>query len=213
VPFGHIDSVTSSGLVEGWGYDEQRPGQPLLIGVLDAADAEIAAGLANLYRRDLAEARHAYGWCHFRLRLTPDVSDVRDKPLKLVAKISRSVLFGPQTVGYIETPEYAVASVAEIVAVDPTTLASLDQIDGCDDIFDDYIKARGVESFVRAAYVYVLGRSIDAEGLVLYNRLLRQKRMTPYAMLRTLADSAEFRSRPRSLMAPTSQGFPFRIAT
>jgi hypothetical protein len=55
-----------------------------------------------------------------------------------------------------------------------------------------------------------LGRSIDAEGLILYNRLIRQKRLTPYAMLRTLADSAEFRSRPRSLVAPTSAGFPFR---
>jgi hypothetical protein len=210
VPLGHIDVVTSSGFVEGWGFDEQRPDRPLLVSVVDSDDEEVALGFANHYRRDLAEARHACGWCHFRLRLTKPISLVRAAKLKLVAKISQDLLYGPQYVQYIECRDYVVSTITDLIAADPTVLYSMDQIDRCDEIFDKFIQAQGVEAFVRVAYIYVLGRSIDAEGLILYNRLIRQRRLTPCEMLQTLAASVEFRSRPRSLVAPTSASFPFR---
>jgi hypothetical protein len=212
LPLGYIDAVTSSGWAEGWAFDEQRPGAPLIVAVQDAHGAEIALGPAQLYRRDLAETGHSYGWCAFRLRLTKPVSQIRAAPVQLIAKISRERMFGPEVPRYRETPDDAVETVADLIAADPTVIASLDQIDGCNELFDAFIMARGVEGFVRAAYVYVLGRSIDGDGLANYTRLLRQKRLTPYALLWTLADSEEFRSRPRSLMAPTAAGFPFKIS-
>jgi hypothetical protein len=124
---------------------------------------------------------------------------------------TNTVLHSPQKLRYDETAPYHVNDVSELESNDPTVINSLDQIETFEDIFNNFIRSKGVDAFVRAAYVYVLGRSIDDEGIVLYSRLIRQTRLSPYAMLRTLADSAEFRERPRSLVAPTQPGFPFRI--
>ena len=212
MPLGYIDAVTSAGFVEGWAFDEQRPGEPLMVSVQEADGAEVALGPAHLYRRDLAETGYSYGWCAFRLRLTKPVGQVRTAKLQAVAKLSQERMFGPQIPAYREMPDDAVETIAELIAADPTVIASLDQIDGCSELFDGFVKARGVEGFVRAAYVYVLGRSIDGDGLANYTRLLRQNRLSPFALLGTLADSEEFRSRPRSLLAPTAPGFPFKLS-
>ena len=135
LPLGYIDAVTSAGLVEGWAYDEQQLGAPLMVAVQDAEGVEMALGPANLYRRDLAEGGHSYGWCAFRLRLTKPVGQVRTAKLQAVAKLSQERMFGPQIPAYREMPDDAVETIAELIAADPTVIASLDQIDGCSELF------------------------------------------------------------------------------
>jgi len=116
-----------------------------------------------------------------------------------------------ESLGVRPAPAHIVTGIDDLAAADPTILLSLDFLDAFEPVFEDYIRARGVDAFLRAVYVYVLGRPIDEAGLRLYGRLMRQKRMSPFAMVRTLADSAEFTSKPRQLLAPTQSGFPFRL--
>lgn len=197
--------------MEGWAHDPERPLDPLLVAVLDDEDREIAAGLAHFYRKDLAEVNYAYGWCAFRLAVRGDVESLKGARLRLLAQETQTLLHVAETLSFAIQPDHSVDSVEALAAADPTLLASLDQLDAFEPLFEDYIRARGVEAFLRAVYVYVLSRPIDSSGLLHYGRLVRQSRMSPFAMVRTLADSAEFASRPRHLLAPTQPGFPFRL--
>ena len=208
---GYIDAITSAGMVEGWAYDERKPLEPLLVAVTDDKNKQFAAGLANLYRRDLAEANHGYGWCYFRLCAKQNINRLAQAPLRLIALESKLTLHALDRASYFEANSHVVNDVSDLIGSDPTVINSLDQLDSFEDIFENFILVRGVDAFVRAAYVYVLGRSIDDSGMLLYGRLIRQKRLSPYAMLRTLADSAEFRAKARSLVAPNQPGFPFRL--
>jgi hypothetical protein len=103
------------------------------------------------------------------------------------------------------------ATVKEAVASDPTVLTSLNQLRGCQTLMGQFVTRRGVGEFVRAAYVYVLGRPVDAPALASYGRMLRTGAITPFGLLTVLADSDEFRSRPRLMASPNSPGFVFRF--
>jgi hypothetical protein len=212
MPRGFIDAITSAGWVEGWAYDEHKPLEPLLVAVVNDNDEQVATGLANLYRKDLADANHGFGWCHFRLCVNRNVDELRRSLLKLVALDPAATICAVEHATYSEVGERVIDNVPELIRNDPTVIGSLDEIESLEEIFENFIRARGVDPFVRAAYVYVLGRSIDESGLLLYSRLIRQRRMSPFAMLRTLADSPEFGSKPRRLVAPNQPGFPFRQA-
>jgi hypothetical protein len=209
---GHLDTLVSSGLFEGWAYDTGAPAEPLLVAIKDDQGLEVACGFAHRYRDDLVAANCGIGWCAFQLRTSESVSRLRRIPLLLIEKTSDQTIFAVRTIKYVEGFDERATSVEEVTALDPTVISSVDQLNGCGTIFDAFIKARGVDAFVRAAYVYVLGRSADAEGLALYGKLIRQALLSPYVMLRTLAESSEFRSRPRSLVAPNMLGFPFRCS-
>ena len=200
-------------MIEGWAYETDAPADPLVVAVTDDDGYEIASGLAHHYRQDLVEAQCGIGWCHFQLRTTGSVSRFRKMPLQLLARRTGDVILRVEQVPYAERLERTLNSIEDVVLSDPSACTSIDQLSGCDEIFDQFIKTRGVDAFVRTAYVYVLGRIIDAEGLALYGRLIRQRLLTPHTMMRTLASSDEFRSKPRSLIAPTMGGFPFRLKT
>ena len=207
---GHIDSVVSNGLVEGWALNEGGSNDPLHVKILDGGGAEIASGLANLYRKDLARAGLAFGWCFFKLKSSRPADRLRHDRLTLAAADDGATLFGPAKVEFEPRADHAVLDIAGLLYSDPTVLRSLDEIEGCDTLFSDYITGNGVDAFVRTAYAYVLGREIDEEGFAVYSRLVEQKQLAPYAMLRTLADSPEFRSKNRVLAAPNAPNFPFR---
>jgi hypothetical protein len=146
----------------------------------------------------------------FKLRTEYSVSQLRIMPLRLVERHSTSFIHGVERVPYLEGSERIIDTPQNLQRHDPTMIDSVEQLSGCQTIFDDFIKARGVDAFVRTAYVYVLGRPANQEETALYGQLLRQALLSSYIMIRTLAESTEFRSKTRFLVAPNMMGFPFR---
>jgi hypothetical protein len=207
---GYIDGIGSSGYIAGWAFDSDSPLDPLTIGILDAQQQEIAWGLAHLFRDDLAGAGCATGWCAFRVRAAAPVSALRQQALTLVDRASREEIQRRFPVPYEEESDGAASSIEEIVSSDPTTVVSITQLRGCQDVFGGYLSNHGIDAFIRAAYGYALGRPADASGLSSYGQKIRNKLLTPFELLEILIDSDEFRSRSRLLAAPNTLGFPFR---
>jgi hypothetical protein len=208
---GHIDSLTPSGLVEGWAYDETRLLAPLAVAVLTAKGEEIASGYADLFRDDLALAGAAYGWCAFRLGLSVSPETAAGHPLRLVEGATRAVIFeGEAALG--EDSAQEIQDLDALLASDPTVLTSAEQLESLSPVLDAFVAAQGVDAFVGAAYLYVLGRCADPSGLVSFGRLIRTRRLTPYAALLTLAEGPEFGARARTLIPPNRPGFPFLTA-
>jgi hypothetical protein len=199
---GHIDSLTPSGLVEGWAYDETRLLAPLAVAVLTAKGEEIASGYADLFRDDLALAGAAYGWCAFRLGLSVSPETAAGHPLRLVEGVQNGSIFeGEAALG--EDSAHEIQDLDALLASDPTVLTSAEQLESLSPVLD---------AFVGAAYLYVLGRCADPSGLVSFGRLIRTRRLTPYAALLTLAEGPEFGARARTLIPPNRPGFPFLTA-
>ena len=207
---GYIDGLGSSGYIAGWAFDSDRPLDPVTIGIRDQQQQEIGWGLAHLFRDDLSAAGCAAGWCAFRVRATASVRLLRHQALTLVDRASQAEIQRRFPVPYTEDSDGAVASIDALVSSDPTTIASVMQLKGCQDVFGSYLSTRGVSAFIRAAYVYALGRPADASGLASYGQKIRKNQLTPFQLLEILIDSDEFRSRSRLLAAPNTIGFPFR---
>ena len=206
---GRIDSVTSSGFVEGWAFDSAAPAQPLAVAVLDRDGAEVAAGLAHRYREDLVAAQCGIGWCAFQLRVAVSVSRLRQSAVTLVGHACRSEIHRADPAAYLENSEALLAELADLTRSDPTVIGAIEQLRGCEAMFGEFVRQRGLEAFLGTAYAYVLGRPANGSGRALYRRLLCDGLMTPYTLLRALHDSDEFRSRPRLLSAPNTAAFPF----
>lgn len=209
---GNLDSLLSSGYFDGWACDTERPHSPLHLIVKDETGAALAEGLAHLFRPDLAKAGLGAGWCAFRLRTDAPVSRVCKSAVTVFEAASLTPITHPVRPQLVETVEIELRTVFEVASLDPTHLGLVSRLEGCGAIFDDFVKSRGVAAFIRAAYVYVLQRPADPDGLALYGRLLRQGAIAPSAVIETLATSTEFRSQPRNLVAPNAPGFPFRSA-
>jgi hypothetical protein len=75
------------------------------------------------------------------------------------------------------------------------------------------LRARGAAGFVRTAYIYLLGRSADPESLALHSGMLDEGRLAPLQLMEMIAETKEYRARPRELAAPNAPGFPFVEAT
>jgi hypothetical protein len=207
---GYIDGIGSSGYIAGWAFNSDSPLDPLTIGILDEQQQEIAWGLAHLYRDDLSVAGCAAGWCAFRVRAAASVSLLRNQALTLVDRASQEKIQRRSPVPYVEDSDGAASSIDALVSTDPTTIASILQLKGCQDVFGSYLSIHGIEAFIRAAYVYALGRPADHSGLSSYGEKIRANLLTPFQLLEILIDSDEFRSRSRLLAAPNTIGFPFR---
>lgn len=207
---GYLDAVTTSGHLEGWAVDDDQPCTPLHISVEQPDGMVLAEGYANRYRQDLCDAEVGIGWNAFRLRFEGPIESASRNTLVLRAHPSGEELHRVWQLPIREIEERPLTTVEDVAAADPTIVTEIDSLVGCAILFNDYIRAHGRDAFVRAAYLFVLGRPADPEGLALYGRLIRQSAITPYALLRILADSDEFRGRNRSLSAPNTPGFPFR---
>ncbi|MDR3717600.1 MAG: hypothetical protein P4K98_02285 [Bryobacteraceae bacterium] len=206
---GHLDVVLSSGFINGWACDDDRPLQPLTIAVLSGG-AEIAFAIANIYRPDLADAGCGTGWCAFRGRLAVAVSQIRGVPLSLHEVSTGQILHSVQALPELDMPDLTANSVADIIAQDPTLLGDTSCLKGCGRVLDAFIRQRGVEDFVSTAFIYVLNRPGDHSALGAYANLVRQGLLEPLNMLRELADSAEYRAKPNAMVAPCHPSFPFQ---
>jgi hypothetical protein len=208
---GGLDGVCHGGYVEGWAYDVRRQLHPLPVIVIDDRRREVARGLAGGYRKDLAYEGHAAGWCGLRLRLHDDPAKLAWKRMSLVFAKNREQIFRSESIPYLVTDPGRVEGIAGLVAQDPTVIQSLDQLRACDEVFNEYIRARGLQAFVRAAYRYLLSRPADANGLSSSMKHLHDGALSPFGLIQTIADSEEYRSRPRQHCAPIMPAFPFRV--
>jgi hypothetical protein len=207
---GNIDAVSSCGFIAGWALDSRAVLKPLEIAILEDG-AEIARGYANIYRSDLVAASRGTGWHGYRLRCAASPMALSRTTLVLAEAASGNPICQRSHVAYAEESDAAISSLQELLAADPMLLASIDQLDGCKRIFEAFIHTRGVEAFVKAAYLYVLDRPCDPAGLGHYSRLIRNEWLGPEGLVRALYNCEEFRSRPRTILAPNTPGFPFSL--
>ena len=205
---GHIDGVTSSGHIVGWACDTRYPIGPRSVLVFDQGGAVHAAGLAHLYRQDLVSSGLGTGWHGFRLKARSS-ANLQQEKLILADRAMREPLHVVDPAGLLEDNTLPVNSMEVLLSSDPTMISSIQQLMGCEAIFNSVISRRGVEAFVKLSYVYVLGRAADPSGVSLYSKKLRRREISPFKLLKILAESDEFRSRPRLLVSPVAAGFPF----
>jgi hypothetical protein len=208
---GCIEGSGAEGMLEGWATDPAQPLAGLAVAILDSERREVATGFAHLYRTDLAATGIGLGWCAFRLIAVRPLNP-QGEELTLVERRSQEVLFGPQLIAPKPNQLKALSTIADVVDNDPTVLVSIDQLKPCRAVFDDFLARQGATAFIRLAHVYLLQRVIDASSLAYYENLLGQADAEPFSVLKSMAESDEFRSRRRNLSAPTAPGFPFRIA-
>jgi hypothetical protein len=206
---GHIDAVTIGGNIYGWACAAQPTPQPVTVTVYTMEGVEVAWGLAHLFREDLVAAKVGYGWCAFQLRAKTSAWKFGCRDLILAERTRGVVIAKLKDVPFRPDEDTTVTDIATLSMTDPTMLSGLHQLEGCDDLFRRYILKFGIEPFICAAYVYVLGRAVDESGLATYGRLLRRRKMLPMELLRALFESEEFTSRSRFLVAPNMPGFPF----
>ncbi len=207
---GHLDAVSSAGYVEGWAYDTEAPCRPLTVTIVDDGNREIAWGVAHAHREDLVDAGCGTGWCAFRLRLVEWPVSRPWRALVLADRATQVAIFRRELLPYVARPEKFIETIPELIAADPTLITSLQQLSGCEGLFGRFIKTHGIDAFVRAAYLYLLGRPADLSGLRSYGKHLRAKNVTPHGLLLAIANSDEYRARPRQHCAPNVAAFPFQ---
>jgi hypothetical protein len=185
------------------------PARPLALR-LCADGEEVARGLANRFRADLMEASIGVGWCAFRFRAIGSIGRLRRSTLSL-AELPGNIplVVETGTPKLVEDTDLPLTVLDEIARSDPTQITSIEQLRGCSEIFTTLIEAAGVEAFIRAAYIYALGRPADPTGLKLYGGLIGGGELSPFGLLQALCDGDEFRAVARILIAPTEPGFIF----
>jgi pimeloyl-ACP methyl ester carboxylesterase len=205
---GYIDGVTSSGHIVGWACDTRCPVGSRSVSIFGEDGTLGASGLAHLYRQDLVGNGLGTGWHGFRLKARHPARIGREK-LILIDLATRELLHAVEFAGLVEDQMSPVNSVDVLLTSDPTMISSIQQLAGCERLFSSVINKRGVEAFVKLSYAYVLGRAADPSGVSLYSKKLRRREISPFNLLKILAESEEFRSRPRLLTSPMADGFPF----
>lgn len=207
--FGHVDAITTSGFVEGWALDRGRGFQPLTVSVFTSESVEVARGLANLYRKDLAASGWGSGWNFFRLKLNVQPLTLRRSKLYLIDVASCREINRSVDIDFVADSVRGISDLDRLSECDPLVLQDIQELADCDAIFASYIRRYGVIKFVKVAYLYVLGRPADQSGLSVYGKQIRRGTMTPFSLLQELSASDEFRSASRTLVAPTAPHFAF----
>lgn len=206
---GRLETLYSQGYIEGWAYDADDLARPLPVEIRGPDGVAVARGLALGYRDSLARAKLAGGWCSFRLRTERPAEELRKVGLGLYESVSGERLYFADAVAYADgwAPEFEKG--ADGMLLDPFVIDRVSQLRDLSELFDAFIRARGVEAFVRTAYVYLLGRAADVEGVALHGHMIEEKTLSPYGLLELLSETQEFRARPRLLAAPKAPAFPF----
>jgi len=206
---GRLERLYSEGYFEGWAFDQEAPERPLRIEIRAADGRVVAEGLANLYRDDLANARQGLGWCAFRLRFAEPARELRRSVLALHDGASGFRIHFALQVPFIAGDGPTWSPGEDAAGFDPFVIERPSQLRACQGLFARFVRARGANAFVRAAYIYMLGRRADPETLAIHSEMLRKGSLTPFRLLEMIAETAEFRARPRALAAPNAPGFPF----
>lgn len=206
---GHLDALTAGGFVEGWAFDRDAPMRPVKVRVVDPEGEELGLGYAHLFRADLAHVNFGMGWCAFRLRLARPLTEIADLPLTLQAAETGEEVQAGRRLKLRDGAEPMGNTLARVVAGDPRLVTSIEQLRGYGPVLQDFMSRRGITEFIRTAYLYVLSRPADEDGIRAYAPLLGIGALTPFGLLAVLAASEEFRSRPRQLTAPNTPAFVF----
>ena len=207
---GHLDTATSSGYLEGWAFDPENLLRAVPISVCVDGE-EIACGFANRYRWDLVDAGCGIGWCAFRLKMARGDVSLTEKQIFLLEQESGFVLHNVTGITLTPDREECPTCLDHVIGSDPTMVYSIDALRGCGAVFSSFLEACGAEAFVRAAYIYVLGRIADAKAISSYGNELREAALSPYELLKILYESEEFQHGPRLIAAPTDPGFAFQL--
>ena len=148
------------------------------------------------------------GWCGFLLATSAAPEELCHSTLYVVER-SGAVILKSEKPPLREEDTNELRAVEQVINTDPTMVWSVQQLRGCDRIFAEFIRRRGVDAFVRTAYTYVLGRPADEEGLNLYANRIRRGLHQPFDLLEVLAQSPEYTERRPAMIAPTRPSFPF----
>jgi hypothetical protein len=205
---GHIDGLTPCGCIEGWALDTQQPLSMRHVSIFDSKGIEQGSGYAHRYRPDLVEGKLGTGWHGFRIRLRR-MADLGASILILVDRLAGRQLHVSERLTLLDEEVVTIDSVESLLKTDPTTINSIDDLAGCESVFNATIGERGVEGFISLAYIYVLARAADPSAIATYSKEMRNGEISPFELLTILADTDEFRLRPRLLASPVALGFPF----
>jgi len=208
---GHLDALTPSGFAEGWAYDTMAPDTVVSLRLFGPEEQDLALGLANLHRADLAEAGLRHGWCAFRLRLAlpSPVETLKGTRLVLREAAGGAEIWAGSEWRIREIKEPPLDTMARVVARDPTTIAHVQELSGCGVIFADFIARHGAAEFVRTACLYMLGKPAEEARRTGWEKLLRAGSITPFGLLALLAVTEEARHESRLLASPADPGFIF----
>ena len=142
-------------------------------------------------------------------RAQQPASPLRNTPFELVDKRSDRRIHRAEEIRYAADREAGPGVDEDAARLDPFVLTRLAQLQGCADLFEAFIRARELNAFIRVAFIYMLGRPADPEGVVIYAKMIEEGALFPFELLELLADSGEYKSDPRPLAAPNSPAFPF----
>jgi hypothetical protein len=207
---GHLDIATSSGYIEGWAFDSDNVLRAVPV-TARVGGEEIASGLANRYRWDLIDANCGTGWSAFRLKLSRCPANLAEQTVDLIETVSGCKLCSVTDLAIVVDQESPPTLLRDVIGSDPTMVYSIEALRGCVSVLESFLGIAGPEGFVRAAYIYILGRFADAAATAAYGTQLCDGTLAPYDLLKILYESAEFQSDPRLLAAPPDPGFAFHL--
>ncbi len=206
--YGQLEGLLPDGFIEGWAFDAEAPERSVGIEVRDAKGDAIGAGLAHLFRSDLADAQVGLGWCAFSLRPSVPLDLANQNLLSLYERATGRQLHANFKAPILQrsAPSLAAHGVA---GLDPFSCGAIADLRACEALFDRQLQSVGARAFTRLAYLYVLNRTADPESLALNAALLERAALTPLRLLELLADSAEAHLEPRRFASPKAPDFPF----
>ncbi len=207
---GHLDIATSTGYIEGWAFDSENVLRAVPVAVC-VDGQKIASGLANRYRWDLIDANCGTGWSAFRLKLACPPGSLAEQTVDLIETGSDAKLCSVTSLAIVDDQENPPTLLKHVIGSDPTMVYSIEALRGCVAVLASFLEGVGPEAFVRAAYIYILGRFADIAATATYSAQLRDGTLAPYDLLKILYESTEFQSDPRLLAAPPDPGFAFQI--
>jgi hypothetical protein len=204
---GFIDTISSTGYVEGWAISNKNNFDAVPVCVL-WEDKPIGIGIANLFRSDLLTAGVGHGWHAFRIRVDHTFETQTTLRLLLVelrttSLIAMAELPCPATLSRKLPNVDSVLEESDLKVTDISSLALTKTA------IDAFVARYGVEEFVACGYCYILGRPADPGGHRSYTELISSGEMEPLVFLSILFNSTERRESKWPVLAPSDSGFIF----
>ncbi|NJO56329.1 MAG: DUF4214 domain-containing protein [Rhodospirillales bacterium] len=205
---GHLDACTGDGFLEGWARFERRR-EPCIVSI--RLDGEVVGrALAAEYRADLLAAKVGHGHYGFRARLRRKLApgrhvftlfEERSCQCRCGTSSNSRSTCRPSACGRMPCA-WRSCSAPRTEWTDAEVLANLDSLG-----LEDACAKMGVERFVDVAYMWVLGRRADEEGIRVYVTKISES-MTPINLVSILLRSNERKAKTLPITSPFSPTFP-----
>jgi len=205
---GHLDTLLTSGHIEGWALDREQPGALVEITTLFEGTL-IARGVACRYRRDLADAGLGWGWNAFRLSLQSWPALSPAKPILDLMTGSQRLWRGP--VAWRDDVKHQYTTVQQLIAQDPTQVRNPQLLEGMREHLTKVRGTLGDDGFIRRCYLAIFGRQADLSGLAEYKMQLQTGELQAYDVVAAMMRGAEFLAGNRGVQPPTLASFPFAL--